>query len=90
MSSGSSKFEIVIASLPDRERVVAEIFYENVQWVEISQETDELVIQFYSHPEQIYWEFSYDEALEVLNQGKKKLVGTYPSPPKLVGISKNR
>ena len=37
------KFRIIIASLPDRERPVAEIAYENVQWVEISQETDEII-----------------------------------------------
>ena len=52
-----SKFRITIASLPDRERLVAEIIYDGVQWAEISQETDEVVVQFYSHPNQEYWEF---------------------------------
>ncbi|MCI0382221.1 MAG: hypothetical protein L0207_04120 [Chlamydiae bacterium] len=68
------KFRITIASLPDREHLVAEIIYEGVQWAEISQETDELVIQFYSHPRQKYWEFSFDEALEALEIAKKKLL----------------
>ncbi len=40
--------EKMIASLPHRERPVAEIFYNNMYWVQISQETDELKIQFYS------------------------------------------
>ncbi len=44
------KFRITIASLPDRERLVDDVFYEGVQWVEISQESDEVVVQFYSHP----------------------------------------
>ena len=42
-----NKFEIEVASLPDRENLVSEIFYENVQFAEISQETGELRIQFF-------------------------------------------
>jgi len=68
------KFEILIASLPDRERVVAEIFYENVQWVEISQETDELLIQFYPHPKEDQWEFPFDEAMQALEKAKNRLI----------------
>ncbi len=68
------KFKIIIASLPNRERPVAEIAYENVQWAEISQETDELIIQFYPHPRQEYWEFSFNEAFEVLEKAKKSLL----------------
>ena len=69
------KFRITVASLPDREHLVAEILYEGIQWAEISQETGELIIQFYSHPRQKYWEFPIDEALKVLEQAKKKLLG---------------
>ena len=69
------KFHITVASLPDREHLVAEILYEGIQWAEISQETGELIIQFYSHPRQKYWEFPIDEALKVLEQAKKKLLG---------------
>ncbi len=43
----SNKFNITIASLPNREKVVAEICYNNELWIEISQETDELNIQCY-------------------------------------------
>ena len=68
------KFRIIIASLPDRERPVAEIAYDNVQWVEISQETDEVIVQFYPHPRKKYWEFSFEEAIEVLEKAKKKLL----------------
>lgn len=69
------KFRITIASLPDRERLVAEILYEGVQWAEISHETDNgLTIQFYSHPRNKYWEFLYDEALQILEQAKSKLL----------------
>jgi len=67
-------FEIIIASLPDREKVVAEIYYNNVQWLEISQETDKLLIQFYPHPRQEYWEFQFDEAMATLQEAKKNLL----------------
>lgn len=67
-------FCITIASLPNRENLVAEIFYEGVQWVEISQETNETMIQFYFHPRQDYWEFILDDALEALTQAKKRLL----------------
>ena len=70
------KFRIIIASLPDRERVVAEILYEGIQWAEISQETDdELIIQFYSHPQKKFWAFPFEEALIVLEEAKSKLLG---------------
>jgi hypothetical protein len=47
-----SKFEITIWSLPDRENLVAEMYYKNNQVAEISQETGELKIQFYQNSEQ--------------------------------------
>ena len=69
------KFRITVASLPDREHLVSEIIYDGVQWAEISQETgDELTIQLYSHPREEYWEFPLDEALEALQQAKKRMV----------------
>ncbi len=52
------KFDITIASLPDRENLVAEILYDGVQQAEISQETEALIIQLYPHPRQEYWKSS--------------------------------
>jgi hypothetical protein len=68
------KFRITIASLPDRKHLVAEILYEGVQWAEISQESDEVVVQFYSHPRKKHWEFTYDEAILILEKAKNKLL----------------
>ena len=69
------KFRITVASLPARERLVSEIIYDGVQWAEISQETGDLIVQFYAHPRQRYWEFSLNEAIAVLEKAKKKLLG---------------
>ncbi|MDE3045329.1 MAG: hypothetical protein KGJ02_01600 [Verrucomicrobiota bacterium] len=71
----SKSFYIVVASLPHRENLVAEIFYNGVQWVELSQEDKEIMIQFYSHPRQEYWEFPLDEAFAALEEAKKRFIG---------------
>lgn len=67
-------FEIMISSLPHRERPVAEIYYNNMYWVQISQETDDLMIHFYPHPTEKCWDFQVDEALEVIEKAKTKLL----------------
>ncbi len=69
-----NEFRITVASLPDRENLVAEISYDGFQFAEISQETGQLVIQFYRHPKKEYWEFSYNEILEIIEKAKKRLV----------------
>jgi len=43
-------------------------------WVQISQETDDLMIHFYSHPTEKCWDFQVDEALEVIEKAKTKLL----------------
>ena len=69
-----NKFRITIASLPDRDNLVAEISYDGFQFAEISQETGEFMIQFYRHPKKKYWEFSYDQILKIIEKAKKRLV----------------
>ena len=68
-------FRIVIASVPDRENCVCEIFYNHTEWAEISQEGNEILIQFYPHPSQDYWEFPMDVALDILQKAKKRFLG---------------
>jgi hypothetical protein len=72
---GFKNFEIVITSLPYRENLVAEIYYKNEQWVEISNEKQQLIVQFYGPLAEQYWEFSLDEALEALEKARLKLIG---------------
>lgn len=70
----ANQFRIAIASLPDREYLVAEILYSEVEWAEISQEQgDALMIRIYPHPREQCWDFSCDEALQVLMQSKFQL-----------------
>jgi hypothetical protein len=70
----NNEFEIVIASLPDNENLVAEIYYQNVYWVQISKEGELAQIQFYSHPHDKCWKFSLEEALTILEKAKKRFL----------------
>ena len=67
-------FRITINSLPDRENLVAEIYYKHYQLAEISQESDELLIQIYSHKNEEYWEFSLEKFQKVVEEAKQKLI----------------
>lgn len=68
-----NNFRIVIASLPDRKNCVCEIYYKHNEWAEISQEGDQVMIQFYP-PIDDYWEFPIEIALDVLQKAKKKFL----------------
>ncbi|WP_316355855.1 hypothetical protein [Candidatus Neptunichlamydia sp. REUL1] len=77
----NTDFNIDILELPERENTVAEIDYKKHQWVEISAEIpNKFSVQFYPHPENGYWEFPYDEAMEVLEEAKKSLAKYQRTP----------
>ena len=67
-------FRITVNSLPDRENLVAEIYYKHYQVAEISQETNELIIQIYSYKDKDYWEFSLEKFQKVIEEAKQKLI----------------
>ena len=74
-------FEIIIASLPDRENLVAEIFYKNTEWVEISAETPhKYVVCFCNTDDGNYWEFPFEEAMDVFQQAKDMLAEKQRTP----------
>ena len=53
---------------------MAEINYRHEQWAEVSAETPhEYVVQFYNKRDGNYWEFPYEEAMEVLAEAKERL-----------------
>ncbi len=61
--STASKMRMGIASPPDREKLVAELFYDDEQWAEIHQESEQLTLQLYPRRDGQPWEFSFDEAV---------------------------
>ena len=70
-----NKFSIEVGSLPDRESLVSEIYYEDLQFAEISQETSDLIIQLYGYPNKPTWKFSLNEFQEIIEKAKQKLIG---------------
>ena len=77
----NNDFEITIASLPDRENLVAEIFYKNTEWVEISAEVpNQFVIAFCNTDNGNYWEFPYEEAMEAIQEAKNRLAKYQRTP----------
>lgn len=66
-------FEINIASLPERDDLIAEIYHKNEHWAVIFEEVP-MTVYFYSKENCDYWEFSLDEAMEVLEKAKNRLM----------------
>jgi hypothetical protein len=70
-----NKFTITIGSLPDKDNLVADIIYENIQVAEIScEKNNELLIQIYCYKDKDSWEFSLEEFQKVIEEAKQKLI----------------
>lgn len=67
-------YRICISSPPDRDHLVAEIFFEDVQWAEVNQERGSLDTEFYARPDGQPWRIDYLTAISALNEAKNKLV----------------
>lgn len=68
------KIEIQIASVPDRENVVAELWVDDQQIAEVSYEGGELAVEFYSASVPNQLRLPLDELLEALNRARRNLV----------------
>jgi|GEM_PF-1162774 len=69
-----SKFEIEIIHYLEQEGPVAEIYYDSIQWAEITKKKEVVTIEFYPHPSKEYWEFPCEEAINILEKTKTKLL----------------
>ncbi|OQY53119.1 MAG: hypothetical protein B6245_23085 [Desulfobacteraceae bacterium 4572_88] len=72
------KMTISIASVPDREGLVAELWYDEEQWGEIFQEGDELRLALYPSPNHSFWNFDAEDAANTIQKAKDKLLETEP------------
>ena len=66
-----SKFNIELSSVPDRENLVAEIWYEKKMVAEVNKETEKFVIEFCLDEKN---SFMLDEFLEVLENAKRRIL----------------
>lgn len=67
------EYEICICSPPDREEMVAEIFFEHIQLAEINQEKGFFEIEFYSRPDGTIWCIDFTLLVNVLKEAEKLL-----------------
>ena len=66
-----SRFSIELSSVPDRENLVAEIWYEKKMVAEVNKEIEKVVIEF-CLDEKI--SFMLDEFFEVLENAKRRIL----------------
>ncbi len=65
---------ITIASLPDREKLVAELWYNQELWGEISQDTGELILEIYPNSSHHFHQLKCEELIMAVQQAKDKLL----------------
>jgi len=71
----SEEMRICISSLPDRERLVAEIFLGDEQWAELNQEGNRLSLEIYPKRSGRYWLLDFEDVVNILAEAKRRLVG---------------
>lgn len=68
------KLEVIIASMPDREKVVAEIWDGEKMIAEVNQEPGYLALELYANGS-LFVQVDYELFLEALIEAKASLVG---------------
>lgn len=69
----NEKMRICISSPPDREHLVAEVFFGDEQWAELNRERGELRLELYARRDSRPWSFGFDDAMEALSEARKRL-----------------
>ena len=69
-----NNFEFIIGSPVEREKLICEIYYKGEILAEISQETDELMLEIYPSQNQKWWEIPLISFQNALEEAKKYLL----------------
>ena len=69
----TSRFTIDVATVPDRDDVVVELWCGDIQFGELSLEGGGLQIEIYPNPSGQPWRFSFEEVEKALEQAKDRL-----------------
>jgi hypothetical protein len=70
------KITVQIASVPDRNNLVAELWCEDEQWGEISQETENTILEIYPRnngKNDKIWSFDLTDIIEKLTDAQKRI-----------------
>jgi hypothetical protein len=69
-------YQILIASLPDRDSVVAEIYVGDAQFAEVRRDHgDSFHVEIYARPQELAWEIPYDDLVHLLAAARDALIG---------------
>ena len=66
--------KIELCSPTDREKLVATVMVDGEQWVELNQESEDLMVEFYSRTNGKPWSLTYEECIEILLKAKELLI----------------
>ena len=66
---------VEIASPPDRERIVAEIWLDDEMIAEVNAETEKLVVELYPRPDGTAWIVDFDDLERALGAARSRLAG---------------
>jgi hypothetical protein len=70
-----NKIKICISSPPDREKLVAEVFFGDEQWAELNQESGELRLEIYPRQNGQPWSLDFHDVIDALSQARNRLCG---------------
>lgn len=70
--------EVILASPPDREKLVAQLSVANEMWAEINSESGQFEAEIYPRRDGKPWVFALQSALEAINRATKRLLGKLP------------
>ncbi len=74
-------WKTIIGDMPDKENLVADVYHKNFHIFQIFKEDDTpYIVRFGNNPQNNYWEFPYDEAMEVLQEAKEHLAKLQRTP----------
>ncbi|EGI76940.1 hypothetical protein HGR_09209 [Hylemonella gracilis ATCC 19624] len=68
-------FRFTIASVPDRQEVVAEIFFGDIQVAELNTESGDLSIEIYPRPNGKPWCLDAEQFLQAIMEARMALLG---------------
>ena len=71
----TNELRIYISSPPDRDNLVADIFFGNEQFAELNQEDGTLRLEVYPRQNGEFWQLRLDEVLVALNDARNRLIG---------------
>ena len=69
-------FDYLITSDINREKLSCEIYYQDEIFAEITQETDELIIEIYSCRKERWWKIPLNDLFDAISYGRQHLLAS--------------